>query len=224
MAMGDKQPKSWSLTALAAEFDLPFKTAMSYRKGYLKIAPDVKVTGQSKLQFSPKQAAKFLTARVLFKNGMPKEVVQAFFTEVMDEYDSDGMLFSEPVALPHPETVDRAFKGKPEQDKLVKLAVTLAKKAELREEMLDAVWLVTFNPATKQPFFIICRGENEAKFQDLIQTIYDAGWKYTLLSLGLIRDELWNRVKANYRCMDYKPKSAGEKVKEALAAYSQASR
>lgn len=215
------QGRSWSLTALAAEFDLPFATAMSYRKGYLKIAPDVKVPGQSKLQFSPKQAAKFLAARILFRQQMPKEVVQAFFTDVMDEWDQDGKLFDEPVDLPHPETVDRAFNGKPEQDRLVKLSVALNHLNEWREDVLAGSWLVTFNPATKQPFFIIDRGENRgAKFTSLMETVIDAGWKFALLSLGMVRDELWNRVQANYRCQDYNPKSAGEKLKEALSAAS----
>jgi len=185
--------KSWSLTALAAEFDIPFKTAMSYRRGYCRIEPDVKVPGISKRQFSAKQVAKFLAARLLFSRGIPKEVVQAFFAE-MDWWDQDGLIFADPSLLPDP-------------------------LKDLREVILDSTFLVTFNPITKDPYFIVNRGENEAKFNDLIQTASDAGWPYALLSLGMIRDELWGTVQAHYRCMEFTPKSPGQKVAEALAAY-----
>jgi hypothetical protein len=85
--MDSKAKKTWTLTGLCCEFDIPFATGMSYRKGYTRIDPDVKVPGVSKKQFSPRQAIKFLVARRLFKAHILASVVQAFLDQVVDRYD-----------------------------------------------------------------------------------------------------------------------------------------
>lgn len=82
--MNPELKTSWSLTELACDFDLTFRTAMSYRKGYTRIEPDVKVPGVSKKQFSRKRVAEFLIARRLFTAGLPAGTVQEFLNFVRE--------------------------------------------------------------------------------------------------------------------------------------------
>jgi hypothetical protein len=223
--------KSWSLTALAAEFDLPFKTAMSYRKGYCRIDPDVKVPGVAKKQFSPRQVAKFLVARRLFKAQIVGSVVQKFFSEVMDEYDRRGDLFEEsefkdfhpPADLVTEEKITDFYRQKlPEEEAVCRAKMTFLKMkiAVLNEELLQVSWLVAYDPAnpTKTAAFICSSCQALEKRIELVDSLRAAKWQWSWICLGVVKDELWGRVESNYKCVEYKPKSPKSLIAEALAA------
>src|SRR5260370_24571894 len=79
------RPDSWPLTGLACDFAFHFRTAMSYRSGYLKIDPTVRVRGKRKLEFSKPDVGKFLVARKLFANSLKAGEVQGVLN-FLDEY------------------------------------------------------------------------------------------------------------------------------------------
>jgi len=231
--MDAKPNKSWTLTGLCCEFDLPFATAMSYRKGYVHIEPDVKVPGASKKQFSPRQAVKFLVARRLFKAGIVGKVVQRFFAEVIDDYDSNsnGSIFNElgfkdfpPTEFVTEELLTKFYRlSMPEEQAVIQAKMMRArmKLKDLYEEFLRVSWLVAYDPADpdKTAAFININVQPFDIYQNLIQTLSNAKWVWTVICLGSVKDELWGRVESNYKCIDYKPKSAGQQVKEALDAF-----
>jgi hypothetical protein len=161
--MKPKAPKSWSLTGLACEFDIPFKTAMSYRNQYTRIEPDVKVPGVSKLQFSPKQAAKFLAARNLFKARLHGKVVQTFFREVMDEFDGDGDLFNE----------------------------AIGSRPGHKEQLLRTTWLVAYQVENPEAAYIVADSALGAdEFRSKVDMVAAAApvWRCSLITLGGIKD------------------------------------
>jgi len=90
--------ESWPLTGVACDFGFKFRTAMSYRSGYLKINPTVHVRGKSKMEFSKTDVAKFLVARRLFADGLKAGEVQGVLNFI-DEYKVLDPLF-------HPEPSD----------------------------------------------------------------------------------------------------------------------
>lgn len=229
--MKPNEPKSWSLTALAAEFDLPFKTAMSYRKGYTRIDPDVKVPGVSKKQFSPRQVAKFLVARRLFAARIVGSVVQKFFDEVMDDYDKDGDLFKEsafkdfpPADLVTEEMLTKFYRRSLPKEVAVSQAKWMLgrmKLSALHEEILRVSWLIAYDPENpeKTAALINSNIEPTPNVERLLGLLRNADWRWTFICLGSVKDELWGRVESNYKCVDYKQKSPGQQVSEALASF-----
>jgi hypothetical protein len=85
------------------------------------------------------------------------------------------------------------------------------------DKLAASTFLLAFDPAKPAaPYFISSDAVSAEKFRESIDLVIRAEWTFTMLSLASVVDELNGRLRANSKCIEYRPLTAGDKVRAAL--------
>jgi len=141
------EERSWGLTELACDFDFRYTTAMSYRKGYIRIEPDLKVKGHGKKRFSKARVCFFLVARQMFRNEIHAKAIQKFLELLVEFRLFERILAGGPDAERLADTMFfiRYQHDRPEEAQIfAREACSDEQFKKLTDESLRSEWRFTF--------------------------------------------------------------------------------
>jgi hypothetical protein len=200
--------KTWTFTALSAEFDFPYRTLMRWRKPPLSISPSVRIPGKAKAEFSKADVALFLTARRAFAADLLAPEVKGLLN-FLREYEIMEAIFSDDAKV--------ATWGRNKLDDGSTLLVMPLRDPTLRKQTNEYIKNHEYIPMGKDDPVIIASGAIGAEqFQKNINVLVSAQWQFALIDLASIVREFDGRLDAIAHNRDYKQTIAAGN--QALAA------